>query len=273
MARRRSLWRENRWALGINWRNKIPACWDVAFHNTKKLEEDSKRNKHCLSLGEKKLTENKRKISFGKVIAHKIDYSTDTSGELVVTKLQQTGEISSKSRHEEMISAPFMNKWIFGLLTIQGPWGRFGCGSQQSLNAIIGPEKITKRQLAKDMRAIWQRLICKKTAKFGYKSQVKVECEYCLMKRGGLSGAWLNTGKTFLIAPRFRKYLITIIQDPVTAAIVIQMHARGMLARKHYLQQLKTTHKLAAPASPPPPPPPPPPSSDPPSDSGSPSSR
>ena len=273
MARRRSLWRENRWALGINWRNKIPACWDVAFHNTKKLEEDSKRNEHCLSLGEKKLTENKRKISFGKVIAHKIGYSTDTSGELVVTKLQQAGEISTKSRHEEMISAPFMSKWIFGLLTIQGPWGRFGCGSPQSLNAIIGPEKITKRQLAKDMRAIWQRLICKKTAKFGYKSSVKVECKYSLMKRGGLSGAWLNTGKTFLIAPRFRKYLITIIQDPVTAAIVIQMHARGMLARKHYLQALKVTYTLAVSTPPSAPPSAPPPPSDPPSDSGSPSSR
>ena len=247
--KRRSLWRENRWALHINPWSEIPRCWREAYKNTQVLERNT-RNAVGYML-EQKMPPTKpnkgNKISFGTVIVNHIAYDADADNKLVIKKSTKEKQISYDTAPGEMVAGKFMEKWILGLLTMQKGWRRYSCGSRESLDAIIAASPITKEELAKDMRTLWMRFSCKKIAILGYRTSWKLYPVFDEMKRGGLSGAWLKTGKKIERAPIFQKYLITIVQDPITAAIVIQRQMRCKLARKYYSSLLQTsqeTHKL-----------------------------
>ena len=261
---RRSLWRENRWALRINPWIDVPECWQEAYKNTQILERNT-RNAVGYML-EQKMPPTKstkgNKVSFGNVVINHIEYDADVDDTLVIKKSTKEKPISYATAPAEMVAGKFMEKWIFGLLTMQKGWGRYGCGSPESLDAIIAASPITKEELAKDMRTLWMRFSCKKIAILGYKSTWKMYPTFDETKRGGLSGAWLKTGKKIERAPLFQKYLITIVQDPITAAIVIQRQMRRTLARKYYSSLSQTSQEtrklLGTPSSvtvdPPPPP-------------------
>ena len=261
---RRSLWRENHWALRINPWAEIPKCWREAYKNTEILERNT-RNAVGYMLEQKiPLTKpNKEdKITFGTVVVNHITYVADMTNKLVIKKSTKEKQISYITAPGEMVTGKFMERWLFGLLTMQRGWRKYSCGSRESLDAIIAASPITKEELAKDMRTVWMRFSCKKIAILGYRTSWKLYPVFDEMKRGGLSGAWLKTGKKIERAPIFQKYLITIVQDPITAAIVIQRQMRRKLARKYYSSLLQTSQEtrklLGTPSSvtvdPPPPP-------------------
>ena len=261
---RRSLWRENRWALRINPWIDVPKCWQEAYENTQILERNT-RNAVGYML-EQKMPPTKpnkgNKISFGTVIVNHIAYDADADDKLVIKKSAKEKEISYETAPAEIATGKFMEKWILGLLTMQKGWRKFSCGSRKNLDAIIAASSITKEELAKDMRALWMRFLCKKIAILGYRSSWKLYPTFDEMKRDGLSGAWFKTGKKIERAPIFQKYLITIVQDPITAAIVIQRQMRRKLVQlsqhpEHSVEICKLRGIPSSETAPAPPPAPP----------------
>lgn len=241
---RQSLWRENRSVLRIHPWDPVPKCWREAYKNTQKLERGS-RNAVGYMLEQKTSSHKTRKkrISFGNVIEHHIAYDADADDTLVIKKTAKESQISYVTAPAEMISGKFMEQWVFGLLNIPNNWGHFACGSRETLDATIAASSITKEALAKDMRTLWTRFLCKKIAILGYKSSWKMYPTFDETKWCALNRAWIKTGKKIERAPIFQKYLITVVQDPITATIVIQRQMRRALAKKDYSSVPQTSRE------------------------------
>ena len=107
---RRSLWRENRWALRINPWSEIPRCWREAYKNTQILERNT-RNAVGYML-EQKMPPTKpnkgNKISFGTVIVNHIAYDADADDKLVIKKSTKEKQISYTTAPGEMVAGKFM---------------------------------------------------------------------------------------------------------------------------------------------------------------------
>ena len=146
-------------------------------------------------------------------------------------KVAKKAEISDRIGRE-IISAKIMEKVILQLLAtgsdigFSKKWPSFIGGTHKSLCEQLEIFKISMEDLTKDFKRIISYFENGNVAILGYRSSWKLLPSYddFKLRRNIFTNQqeWVKTGKKFKFLPKFRLYLVKVIQDRNFAAKVIQ---------------------------------------------------
>ena len=116
--------------------------------------------------------------------------------------------------------------FVGGDLGFSKKWSYYIGGTRDSLQEQLAKFNISMEDLAKDFKKIISYFENGNTAILGYKSSWKLPPLYDnqILRTNGITmqQEWVKTGKKFKLLPKFRLYLVKIIQDHNFAAKVIQ---------------------------------------------------
>tara|TARA_Y100000817_G_scaffold302917_1_gene284341 strand:+ start:385 stop:1065 length:681 start_codon:yes stop_codon:yes gene_type:complete len=173
----------------------------------------NKRHSKLKAAGKTQRTQ--RRVSFGTAQYHSIDKPAVPIA---------TSDLSDKICRE-IISAPVVEHKIVPLLAMHGAinyastWQKYIAGTPARLAAELKKHNISREEFAQDMKRIMSYHVNNNTAIIGYKSGGKLPAAY---KEYTSTRPPRPTGKTFSFYPKFRRYMIKVVQDPDTAARRLQ---------------------------------------------------
>ena len=227
--------------LEVSAKQPLPSCFEIAHHNTQRLQEKSGYFRAIQSFqefkkegGEKKLQMKPSKVSFKEDEVKVFIYNTKGAPEAVSFEKN----IPMRIQPRIIPTAKFIVRCVWTCLVGAKPWKKTVWGQHHNVafNLSLFQSHLTIDILRSDLRKIYAAFRQFRSAVINYKQSLRLPYQYPEKTFDRHTRKWNSTGKTIQVATKLRLYLIKVIKDSELAAISIQTAWRRKKAYKIFHQ-------------------------------------